>query len=71
MSYSFASIPSKMLIVDKFSISDGIVFHITGPEYDELFLNKLMFGWGYKKIDSKQIVTTCQVMNPLVPEKDL
>ena len=27
-----------MLIADEFLISDGEVFHISGPEYDKLFL---------------------------------
>ena len=36
----------KKLIDDEFLISDGIVFHITGPEYDKLFLNKLVLGFG-------------------------
>ena len=36
----------KMLIVDEFLIFNGIVLHITGPEYDILFLNKFMFGLG-------------------------
>ena len=27
-----------MLIADEFLISDGVVFHVSGPEYDKLFL---------------------------------
>ena len=57
MSYSFAVqlnpfnyIPSKNVNLVEFLISDGIVFHITGPEYDKLFLNKLMFGLGIYKV---------------------
>ena len=50
MSYSFAihstTFLVKVLIDDEFLISDGIVFHITGPEYDKLFLNKLILGFG-------------------------
>ena len=42
----FDNVPSKVLIDDEFLISDGIVFHITGPEYDKLFLNKLILGFG-------------------------
>ena len=46
MSYSFAIYSTtflvKVLIDDEFLISDGIVFHISGPEYDKLFLNKLV-----------------------------
>ena len=50
MSYSFAihstTFLVKILSVDEFLISDGIVFHITGLEYDKLFLNKLKLGLG-------------------------
>ena len=50
MSYSFAihsiTFLVKVLIDDEFLISDGIVFHITGPEYDKLFLNKLILVFG-------------------------
>ena len=50
MCYSFAihltTFLVKVLIDDEFLISDGIVFHITGPEYDKLFLNKLILGFG-------------------------
>ena len=43
MSYSFAihstTFLVKILSFDEFLISDGIVFHITGPEYDKLQLS--------------------------------
>ena len=50
MNYSFVihstTFLVKVLIDDEFLISDGIVFHITGPEHDKLFLNKLILGLG-------------------------
>ena len=48
MSYLFAihCIPRKILSVNEFLISNGIVFHITGPDYHKLFLNKLKLGLG-------------------------
>ena len=50
MSYSFAihstTFLVKILSVDESLISDGILFHITGQEYDKLFLNRLMLGLG-------------------------
>ena len=53
MSYSFAihstTFLVKVFIDGEFLISDRIVFHITGPEYDKLFLNKLILGFGIKK----------------------
>ena len=36
----------KILSINEFLISNGIVFHITGPEYDKLFLNKFKLGLG-------------------------
>ena len=48
-SYSFAihstTFLVKILIDHEFLTSDGIVFHITGPEYDKLLLNKLILGF--------------------------
>ena len=48
MSYSFAihSTKVKILIDDEILISDGIMFHITGPDYDKLFFYKLILGFG-------------------------
>ena len=39
----FVILRVKSLIVSDFLISDGIDFQITGPEYDRLSLNKLVF----------------------------
>ena len=40
----------ESLIVSAFFTSEGIAFHITGPEYDRLSLNKLVLGIGIVKL---------------------
>ena len=69
MSYSFVihSTTFLVLIDDEFLISDGIVFHITGPEYDKLFFKQtdIRF-WDIKIL----IVMRYQVPCLLLAEKD-
>ena len=48
MSYSFAihstTFLVKLLSVDEFLISDGIVYHITRPEYERAYIRFQPFG---------------------------
>ena len=44
----------KSLIVEAFFTSKRIAFHITGPEYDRLSLNKRVLGIGLVKLFLKR-----------------
>ena len=61
----------KSLIVEAFFTSKRIAFHITGPEYDRLSLNKRVLGIGLVKLFLKRTVMNYLLKYLLLIGKDL